>query len=270
MRARWSFFLCCLAPCKPCQTRHSGHAHQVNGAVEIAPLGFHDWETDRVRGEGEVVVRLGLVEVGGDDGGRGAGHYGLLQSWLPQVSVPAFAPAPPVQAPSADAAGSKKSKKGQGERKAEKGKEKAERKVKAVDLGFKLPPKSDLASDGSAATVLDPEVAVPRQARRHGQLPNKKFRADEGILAADRAWWMEGAYNEQGVPLRDGTLGDSVAAAYWNRFLLLVAFVDDSWGVQGVYGSAAEYLTHESISWWLEWLLPQCFFAARFQRAMHS
>eukprot|EP00974_Lingulodinium_polyedra_P057947 5579824-Lingulodinium_polyedra.AAC.1 len=60
--------------------------------------------------------------------------------------------------------------------------------------------------------------------------PSNKLRSSGEHLTFDKEWWLLGAYNDEGEPLRDGALSDAVAANYWERFLLLVQFVDDSWG----------------------------------------
>lgn len=51
------------------------------------------------------------------------------------------------------------------------------------------------------------------------------LRSDGRHLAADRTWFVERAWVDN-VPLGDPGLSDKVAGTYWDRFLMLVAFVD--------------------------------------------
>jgi hypothetical protein len=53
----------------------------------------------------------------------------------------------------------------------------------------------------------------------------------------------------------DAGISVSVAKSYWHRFLMLVRFVDESWGFDensNAFGTCEEYLALENISWWLD------------------
>ena len=58
------------------------YAACLNGCIEFVPLGYEDHQKSIVIGAGPLRLSVGSVQEKGDDGAS-AGHFVLLQSWMP-------------------------------------------------------------------------------------------------------------------------------------------------------------------------------------------
>jgi hypothetical protein len=103
---------------------------------------------------------------------------------------------------------------------------------------------------------------LPRRGPKSYDIHNRSLRAAASNLDWEKDWWLQGAYDENGVPLRDANLSDSAAATYWDRVLGLVAFVDQSLrrsssvqegDTECCLGSITDYLQIAHISEWFSW-----------------
>lgn len=101
---------------------------------------------------------------------------------------------------------------------------------KAQKKAPKLRPKAEIEADGAKAVIKPP--LVPPNKRVLVNRPDVRKRSLGEHLEAEKVWYLAGAYDDNGVPLRDANLSDRVAKEYFNRFLLLVAMVDAEEGEQ--------------------------------------
>ena len=113
-----------------------------------------------------------------------------------------------------------------------------------------LKSRKNIAPDGAGA-VEDARYADPRTLLA-GNLPSRRYRSLGKHLAAEREWFVKGAWDGP-VPLRDPSLSDGVAGDYFDRFLGLVQFVDDQGGerLETVY----DYLDLTNIRPWLDYFV---------------
>ncbi|CAJ1414192.1 unnamed protein product [Effrenium voratum] len=59
-------------------------------------------------------------------------------------------------------------------------------------------------------------------------MPNRAYKATGTNLAEERDWFLAGCPDEEGIRQRRARLSDEGAAVSWNRFLMLVQFVDET------------------------------------------
>ena len=108
-----------------------------------------------------------------------------------------------------------------------------------------LPGRSMLAADLDKAKITEPEVPVSKRYPTDRKAPSRKLRAEGEQLAEQKAHYLAGAVHETYGRLRSPRLSDGVAAAYWNRFLLIAGWMDEHQG--GPFDTVQEYLTAENL-----------------------
>jgi hypothetical protein len=83
------------------------------------------------------------------------------------------------------------------------------KKCKFDNKAPRLPPREAIKPDGDEAEIQEREV--PLNARHNRVAPIHSLRTKGLNLEEDKAWWLEGAYDENSVPLRDaGVTGNYV------------------------------------------------------------
>ncbi|CAJ1393635.1 unnamed protein product, partial [Effrenium voratum] len=122
--------------------------------------------------------------------------------------------------------------------------------------------KDDIAPD------MDPQIsAAPESGRKRAR---EAWKASGVHLSADKAWFMEGCPDEEGVRQRRARMTDAGANIAWDRFMLLVQFTDvnmgawEEWGTlpalicqgypsPGMLGSVVHYLALRHVTAFLDY-----------------